>query len=252
MQPGFPQATAERAYMIHGVTAAMRRMLQASEAGSPEDGELAAMERAMALALDASDALDEKIEIDRLDGVFCYEVHDDGEPISTVYDALAHLAIRGEVGRHAIAPVIAGFLAARPDLPTLIEAVSADGTTLRVPSNTNAPGAVWVFLASCGNPDLRQHSDRPLPGVQDDLRLCSSIEVAKAAVLQFVADNDLGGGNWFGGTVFAADGSGGLGRISYNGRYWPDVDSVLHDLIEACDVLQALERRPPSSGGPKP
>jgi len=49
-----------------------------------------------------------------------------------------------------------------------------------------------------------------------------SIEEAQEASRDYIKRNGLGGGNWTGGAV--ADETGRpVGKISYNGRYWPYV-----------------------------
>ncbi|MBA7666269.1 hypothetical protein ES703_74348 [subsurface metagenome] len=76
-----------------------------------------------------------------------------------------------------------------------------------------------VKLSSCGNPDLRQNPN-------DSLSPEASIEVAtlKGAseiCLKYIANWNLGGGNWAGGQVHE-DGKQ-VARVSYNGRVW-DMD----------------------------
>jgi hypothetical protein len=71
-----------------------------------------------------------------------------------------------------------------------------------------------VKLSSCGNPDFKQ--DEPLsPAKRIKVQtLREAIEQCKA----YIAEWNLGGGNWDGGQVY--DGSGQIAQISYNGRIW--------------------------------
>jgi len=76
-----------------------------------------------------------------------------------------------------------------------------------------------IKLSSCGNPD---HGQNP----HDSLSPKVSIEVAtlKGAseiCLKYIANWNLGGGNWAGGQVYE-DGKQ-IARVSYNGRVW-DMD----------------------------
>ena len=74
-----------------------------------------------------------------------------------------------------------------------------------------------VILSAHGNPD---HYESPFKEVADGAVVhCESIEECQAAVRKYIADNDLGGGNWTGGDVYQHGEI--VGSISYNGRYWP-------------------------------
>lgn len=80
-----------------------------------------------------------------------------------------------------------------------------------------------VLLANVGNPDLRQNPFQPLPGTKSWLWAnAQSIEDASAIVLRYIADNDLGSGNWAGGHIILAATGQPAGRIWYNGRFDPD------------------------------
>ncbi len=108
---------------------------------------------------------------------------------------------------------------------------SANGHRTAVPTAelraTGAPYALW--LATCGNPDMGQNPYGPHWGSQPDQFLfLPSLEAAGPAARAFIEDNGLGGGNWHGGHVF--DVSGRLvGRVSYNGRYWPEAEKAKYE-----------------------
>jgi len=80
-----------------------------------------------------------------------------------------------------------------------------------------------VVLASVGNPDFRQDPTRSLPGVGNLVVPVADFEAASEACLAYIAENDLGGGNWAGGLIINESGVE-LGRVSYNGRVWPPGD----------------------------
>lgn len=76
-----------------------------------------------------------------------------------------------------------------------------------------------VRLSSCGNPDLRQNpNDRLSPPVHIQV---ATLEGASLLCLKYIANWDLGGGNWSGGQVFF--GKAQIANVSYNGRIW-DLD----------------------------
>ena len=89
-------------------------------------------------------------------------------------------------------------------------------------ANESESGAtLTVELDSRGNPDRGQDPDRPLPGVARKVVEVRSLGQASEACLAWIEDNDLGAGNWTGGTV--RDASGALvARVSYNGKVWPE------------------------------
>lgn len=83
-----------------------------------------------------------------------------------------------------------------------------------------APGKFRVRLASCGNPDYGQNPRCRLYGAEANRwQKVGSIKEASEACRKFIADNELGGGNWSGGDVQDASGKV-VARISYNGRAW--------------------------------
>jgi hypothetical protein len=49
----------------------------------------------------------------------------------------------------------------------------------------------------------------------------ASLEEASASCLAFIAEHDLGGGNWSGGQVRDTATGVVVARVSYNGRLWP-------------------------------
>ncbi|TAL63672.1 MAG: hypothetical protein EPN79_16085 [Burkholderiaceae bacterium] len=90
---------------------------------------------------------------------------------------------------------------------------------------TNTPKH-HVLLAARGNPDHGQLPEQPPFGTPGDtLREVPSIAAAQQAVKDFIEANDLGGGNWVGGDLWS-DGKH-AGRISYNGRLWPNEQGPL-------------------------
>ena len=80
-----------------------------------------------------------------------------------------------------------------------------------------------VRLSSCGNPDFRQDPHKPLPGVRRQTVSVKDIAGASRACLQYILENQLGGGNWDGGQVIDAAGAV-IAQVSYNGRVWPPGD----------------------------
>ncbi len=78
-----------------------------------------------------------------------------------------------------------------------------------------------VHLSNVGNPDRDQNPFRELPGTATGWEPVDSVEAAQAAVLAYITDYFLGGGNWSGGDVRNEDTGEVIGSISYNGRFWP-------------------------------
>ena len=74
-----------------------------------------------------------------------------------------------------------------------------------------------VVLKSCGNPDRRQNPHETLSPTE--VYWANSIEECQDAVLDYIEEWDLGGGNWAGGNVYDDNGEY-VGNISYNGRFW--------------------------------
>jgi hypothetical protein len=80
-----------------------------------------------------------------------------------------------------------------------------------------------VKLSSCGNPDLGQAPGRPLYGVRSKTGTVKNLAEASRVCLEYIAANQLGGGNWNGGQV--SDDSGVVvAQVSYNGTVWPPGD----------------------------
>lgn len=73
-----------------------------------------------------------------------------------------------------------------------------------------------VKLSSVGNPDFRQDpnaSQSPAKTVR-----VLTLKGAGRVCQSYIADWNLGGGNWTGGQVYK--GKKQIARISYNGRIW--------------------------------
>lgn len=75
-----------------------------------------------------------------------------------------------------------------------------------------------VVLKSLGNPDHGQFFGSGVLS-PTKARHCDSIEDCQSTVRKYIEDYDLGGGNWIGGQVSC--GTKHIGRISYNGKFWP-------------------------------
>lgn len=69
-------------------------------------------------------------------------------------------------------------------------------------------------LSSCGNPDHGQYSPISDPKVVTGSTLAEMRKAAEA----YIAEWDLGGGNWKDPVV--KQGSKVIGHFSYNGRFW--------------------------------
>jgi hypothetical protein len=84
-------------------------------------------------------------------------------------------------------------------------------------------GDMTVVLCAMGNPDRGQDPMRPLYGVPRSTPGVRSLAEASAKCSEFIAEHDLGGGNWTGGEVWERNPAGDtklIARISYNGRVW--------------------------------
>lgn len=76
-----------------------------------------------------------------------------------------------------------------------------------------------VILASRGNPDMGQDSDKPYMYCEPDKEVeVESFAEASKACRKFIRDNELGYGNWSGGSVFLNGKH--VAYVSYNGRVW--------------------------------
>lgn len=73
---------------------------------------------------------------------------------------------------------------------------------------------IEMKLRSVGNPDFGQCA----PVSEPKVVLVPDLKAAVAACEQYIAENDLGGGNWVDPKV-VQDGKL-IGYISYNGRFW--------------------------------
>lgn len=79
-----------------------------------------------------------------------------------------------------------------------------------------------VVLSNRGNPDFRQNSSRPLPGVPVIKQNVATLAEASKMVRDYIQDFRLGMGNWVGsaGSVLDAGTKKEVAKISYNGRAW--------------------------------
>ncbi len=75
-----------------------------------------------------------------------------------------------------------------------------------------------VTLRASGNPDHGQFIDSGVLA-PTQIRSGGSIDECQKAVRAYIEEYNLGAGNWVGGEV--RTGGRILGRISYNGRFWP-------------------------------
>lgn len=76
-----------------------------------------------------------------------------------------------------------------------------------------------VKLSSCGNPDFKQDPNvRQSPPRSLSV---SNLREASNVCRTYIADWNLGGGNWSGGQVY--NGKKQIANISFNGRIW-DLD----------------------------
>ncbi len=76
-----------------------------------------------------------------------------------------------------------------------------------------------VKLHSVGNPDFGQNPNQPLYGCRNKTVKVQSLSEARQKCLDYINENDLGGGNWSGGEVINDQGEV-IAYISYNGRVW--------------------------------
>lgn len=74
-----------------------------------------------------------------------------------------------------------------------------------------------VILKSEGNPDFGQYASLSPTRAAE----VASLEEASAVCRSYIADWDLGGGNWVAGAGNVYDGDRKVAHISYNGRIWP-------------------------------
>lgn len=84
-----------------------------------------------------------------------------------------------------------------------------------------------VLLSARGNPDFREDPDRPPYGCAPDKWVqVGSLRAAVQRCQDYIAANDLGGGNWTGGEIQELPSRKFVGRVSYNGRVWADKEYV--------------------------
>lgn len=82
-----------------------------------------------------------------------------------------------------------------------------------------------VKLSAVGNPDFDEPKDIGVPSKQ--VPVDSYAEASKVAQA-FIAEHDLGGGNWSGGQIL--EGSKVVARVSYNGKVWEPNAHDIHAL----------------------
>lgn len=73
-----------------------------------------------------------------------------------------------------------------------------------------------VRLSARQNPDLPSRQDLPRARTVQ----VASLEDASERCRAFIAEHDLGGGNWSGGQVRDIATGAVVARVSYNGRVW--------------------------------
>lgn len=88
-----------------------------------------------------------------------------------------------------------------------------------VNSRVIGAGPFTVQLSSVGNIDHGEDSHSPMPGVPNKTSSVPSLIKAAQACSVYIANFELGGGNWSGGLVKNKDGKA-VAEISYNGRIW--------------------------------
>jgi len=73
-----------------------------------------------------------------------------------------------------------------------------------------------LSLGSCGNPDYYENPEKA--ACEERAVFINSVVDGQEHVRQYIDNNDLGGGSWFGGLVFSNKKV--VGYYSYNGRLW--------------------------------
>jgi hypothetical protein len=146
------------------------------------------------------------------------------------------LAFTGRTQREAIS---------QGELPFVADKV-ADALAVTVaerrakPAKPVAPdaGLYTVNLHSHGNPDYAQYAPVSEPRVE----VCNSMKECVEACMKYIADNDLGGGNWA--KVFITRDGRKLASVSYNGRLWDPEDErveLFPELSPERDALRLAE-----------
>ena len=77
-----------------------------------------------------------------------------------------------------------------------------------------------VLLSSAANPDIAGGYWQGGGPTRPRRVPVADFAEASRVVLQYISDNELGGGNWTGGEIRDLAGTV-VGRVSYNGRVWP-------------------------------
>jgi hypothetical protein len=84
-----------------------------------------------------------------------------------------------------------------------------------------------VILSNCGNIDHNQNPYGLLQNTSKGVHLCNTLEGCVEACQKYIADHDLGGGNWDGGQVY--ENNVQIAYISYNGRIWKRGDKYFSE-----------------------
>lgn len=93
-----------------------------------------------------------------------------------------------------------------------------------------------VELDHAANPDIGHGYWGESPGEGLSIAIVESFAQASDAARDYITRNELGGGNWTGGTVFDEHGTV-VARVSYNGRVWaPDGNEIDIDEENASDT----------------
>ena len=76
---------------------------------------------------------------------------------------------------------------------------------------------VTVCLEAMGNPDFGQDPNRPVAAHK--MVTVEGIDHASRVCREYIESNLIGAGNWTGGQMYLNGKF--IGKISYNGRFWP-------------------------------
>jgi len=135
----------------------------------------------------------------------------------TVYGAQIAVLLVVEMIEHGAAvtceplPNNAYAISVKPEAYNLLRRAC---DTLALPSPEECKGKLVVVLASCGNPDFRQYAPVSTPRMQ----IVGTLAEAQQVCSEYIADNELGAGNWAGGQVMR-DGEV-VAYVAYNGSVW--------------------------------
>ena len=104
---------------------------------------------------------------------------------------------------------------------TTLEPINEQASKLELALNSKGR-KYSVKLSNVGNPDYRQDSEKPLPDTACGWAQVDTLKDAVELCRLYISFYDLGGGNWNGGLITQNDSGIVVGRVSYNGRVWPD------------------------------